>query len=113
MAITQVQAPQQKKPSALDKALGIGQIVAPMFGGLGMAIGGGIGLYNYLKPKKQEATMIPTSDALGRRMQSIEQNPIIQIEEAKSALDYLDLLPEQREKLEKPLNLALTQKGNV
>lgn len=112
MPITPVQFPVQQR-SKTDKLLGITQAVAPIFGPMGIAVSGGIGVYNLVKPDQQQISQIQTSDTFYRRMKNMEQNPITQIEEAKSALDYLDLSPEQREKLEKPLNLALTQKGNV
>lgn len=104
------------------QALGGAMVAAaPLTGGISGAIGGGLvaasSLRSATRPEQSQGsyTNVPQnanliqSTTMQNRLDTLAQNPISQIERAKTALDYLNLDQEQRMYYEKPLNEALAR----
>lgn len=107
-----VNIPQRRQEEdGLGKILKIGSMVAPMFGPAGMAVGAGMGVAGALNADNKQNTPGPEaiqtgpSDAMGRRMQSLQESPQMQIANSIDSLKYIQD-PQQRAELAKPLMQA-------
>jgi len=104
------------------QALGGAMVAAaPLTGGLSGAIGGGLVAASSLRsatrptPSQGSYSNVPQNanlvqpTTMANRLDQMQQNPVAQIEKAKTALDYLNLDQEQRLYYQKPLDEALAR----
>ena len=122
MALTPVYTPRQRGGESGGALSKIGSIVS-LFGPQGAAIGGAMQMAggavsqaNTNAPTPQAPTVkeTPSDRAMQRRMEmQYMQNPDEQIDDAIVTINQMDLEPEVKDRMLRPLIMATTQRGRV
>ena len=123
MAIQRVSfLPQQQKvqePSTLDTVSKVAQIAGPVLTAFGMPVAGALstagGLVGGMASSAQQPAATPqqqgetamVSSAVDRRQRALAENPAAGLQEADAALMALNLPEDQKQRLRRPLLLAM------